>query len=121
MKKDWVKRDQDYFGDGLRARKQKQIEKQSEIDQAYYNKVMKDRKEFPEIAVPGPEKRFYEKEERWKVKKKRKTRYKKLWRNTIPLVDYRGVLDIDYEMIQRRREIRASEERELFEQYGFRL
>jgi hypothetical protein len=119
MKKDWVKKDQSYFGEGLKARKQAQIDKQERIDQAHYKKLMKDREEFPEIAVPGREEKFYEKEERWKLKKKRKKRYKKLWENTIPLVDYRGVLDVNFEMFLRRREKRAEEEKRLFEQYGY--
>jgi hypothetical protein len=119
MKKDWVRRDQSYFGEGLKERKEKQVSKQFEIDQAHYKKVMKDRDEYPEIAVLGPERAFYEREEKWKIKKKRKKRYKKLWRNTIPLVDYRGVLEISYEMIQRRRKIRAEEEEKLFMQFGY--
>jgi hypothetical protein len=60
------------------------------IDQARYKKIMKNREEFPEIAVPGLERKLYLREERWKIKKKRKKRYKKLWKNTIPLVDYLG-------------------------------
>jgi hypothetical protein len=75
MKKDWVKKDQNYFGDGLKARREKQKEGQFAIDQAHYAKIMKDRREFPEIASPGPERAYYEREEKWKVKKKRKKRY----------------------------------------------
>jgi hypothetical protein len=52
------------------------------------------------------------------VKKKRKKRYKKLWRNTIPLIDYRGNLEISYEMILKRQEIRVEEE-VLFNNFGF--
>jgi hypothetical protein len=118
MKKDWVRRDQSYLGEGLKERKEKQVNRQFEIDQAHYKKLMKDRDEFPEIAVPGPERNFYEREEKWKVKKKRKKRYKKLWRNSITLVDYQGVLEISYEMIQRRRKVRAEEEN-LFNQFGY--
>jgi hypothetical protein len=80
---------------------------------------MKDQQERPEVAVKGPERSFYLKEERWIVKKKRKKRCKKLWKNTIPLVDYQGVLDVSYEMIQRRRIIRAKEEENLFNQFGY--
>jgi hypothetical protein len=64
MKKDWVKKDQGYFRGSLKARKEKQKNKQLEIDQAHYAKIMKDRKEFPEIACPGPEKAYYEREEK---------------------------------------------------------
>jgi hypothetical protein len=45
------------------------------------------------------EKDWYEKETKWKIKKKRKKRYKKLWENTIPLVDYRGILEVSYELV----------------------
>jgi hypothetical protein len=58
MKKDWVRRDQSYFGEGLKERKEKQMNKQFEIDQAHYKKLIKDKDEFPEIAVPGLEKKF---------------------------------------------------------------
>jgi hypothetical protein len=74
MKKDWIKKDQSYFGEGMKARKQAQIDKQEKIDNVHYKKLMKDRKERHEIAVPGRSKKWYEKEERWKVKKKRKKR-----------------------------------------------
>jgi hypothetical protein len=50
----------------------------------------------------------------------RKKRYKKLWRNTIPLIDYQGVLEVNYEMILKRRKIRAIEEDNLFNNFGFR-
>jgi hypothetical protein len=37
---------------------------------------------------------IYEREAKWKAKKKRKKRYKKLWENIIPLVEYRGILEV---------------------------
>jgi hypothetical protein len=58
MKKEWVKKDQSYFGEGLKARKEKQIDKQFKIDRARDAKIIKVRKEFPEIASPGPERAY---------------------------------------------------------------
>jgi hypothetical protein len=104
----------------LKERREKQKDKQFKADCANYAKIMKDRKEFQEIASPGPEKDFYEREAKWKVKKKRKKRYRKLWRNTFLLVDYRGTLEVSYEMVLKRRKIRAVEEVYLFNNFGFR-
>jgi hypothetical protein len=120
MKKEWVKKDGDFFGDGLKARREKQKDKQFKIDWANYSKRMKDKEEFPEISSPEVERDFYEREMKWKTKKKKKKRYKKLWRNTIPLVDYRGVLEVSYELVLKRRKIRAVEEVYLFNNFGFR-
>jgi hypothetical protein len=53
MKKDWVRKDESYFGEGLKERKEKQREKQFKADWANYTKRMKDKEKFPEIASPN--------------------------------------------------------------------
>jgi hypothetical protein len=103
MKKDWVKKDESFFGEGLKERREKQKALQFKKDCANYKKRIEDEKKFSEIREPGLERDFYDKEESWQAKKKRKKRYNKLWRNTIPLTLYRGILEVSFEFVKRRR------------------
>jgi hypothetical protein len=81
---------------------------------------MDDEKKFPEISSPGIERERYEKEVKWKVIKKRKKRYKKLWKNTIPLIEYRGIIEVSYELVLKRGKIRTVEEVYLFNNFGYK-
>jgi hypothetical protein len=56
------------------------------------------------------EQSYYEKEVNWQAKKKRQKKNKKLWRNTIPLICYRGILETNFEhLMQRRKECNKEE------------
>jgi hypothetical protein len=119
MKKDWVKKYESFFGEGLKERREKQKDVQFKKDWANYKKRIEDEKKFIEIREPGLDRDFYDKEVSWQATKKRKKSFKKLWRNTIPLTLYRGTLEVSYEFVKRRRKEREKEEIFLFNPFGY--
>jgi hypothetical protein len=119
MKKDWVKEDKSFDVRGLKQRRSDQEEAQARKDWKIYEKRLKDEKEFPDIYSPGWDADIYREKKNRYNKKKRRKKYKKLWRNTIPLSLYNGKIGIDLNYIIQRRKIRYNDEEDLFNNNGY--
>jgi FMN phosphatase YigB (HAD superfamily) len=94
MKKDWVKEDKGYKGKGLIERRRNFEEKQEEKQQKAYKKIVQKEEKIYEESTSDESNDPFEQAKRW-LEERKKKKYKKLWKNTISLDEYKGILFVD--------------------------
>jgi hypothetical protein len=121
MKREWIRKDEDFSGGGLKKYVDSCWTKRLIKNEAEYKKMLKKLEKHSEIYELGCESATDYYPSKWQkgVGKKRKKKYKELWKETISLKEYEGKMQIDQTYVLKRRKIRYIYEDLMHLIYGY--